>query len=58
MTKQEWYRRHACDHAHCPFLCEHPQPFMTDDNQLICGRCWFIEERVTVMQPCVPGVCD
>lgn len=58
MTPQEWYTRNNCDHAHCPYECEHPQPFVHPDGRLLCGRCWFVENEETVMIPCTPGTCE
>lgn len=57
-AKARWYRTNNCSHAHCPFACEHPQPMLGDNGTLLCGRCWFVEQRLTIMQPCIPGVCD
>lgn len=54
---QAWYRAHGCDHAHCPYDCEHPQPFFWE-GKLVCGRCWFVDCMVTEMVPCVPEVCE
>lgn len=51
-----WCKAKGVEHAHCPFKCEHPQPF-THEGQLYCGRCWFLERKVTVMIPCTPEVC-
>jgi len=54
------------DHDHCPYGCEHPQPFRfadTDDvpvafrGKECCGCCLFTAKILTVMVPCVPEVC-
>ena len=62
MTDQEinennWYSQYDTDHAHCPYNCEHPQPFMNEED-LICGRCWFVDCIRSVMIPCIPSTCD
>ena len=44
------------DHYHCPHGCEHPQPFIVGEL-LLCGRCYFVEDCLTVMVPCVPDLC-
>ncbi len=56
-TREEWYRANDCSHAHCPFECEHPQPFV-DEEELLCGRCWFKFGERTIMIPCIPEICD
>lgn len=57
MNAEAWYKAHNCTHAHCPFDCEHPQPFLLDDNILYCGHCWFVDTEMTKMIPCSPEVC-
>lgn len=52
-----WYLARGCGHAHCPFGCEHPQPFLIE-GVLLCGRCWFKERLRTPMIPCGPEVCE
>lgn len=44
-------------HYHCPYDCEHPQPFEAD-GVLYCGRCWFVCRELTVMVLCTPETCD
>jgi hypothetical protein len=55
-TTREWYERHDCTHAHCPFDCEHPQPIL-DGDELLCLRCLTFEGRRTPMIPCTPETC-
>lgn len=57
MTKQEWYAKHNCQHAHCPDECEHPQPFL-DGDEMLCGRCWHLFGERSLMIPCTPEVCE
>lgn len=45
-------------HFHCPDGCEHPQPFMDDEGDYLCGRCFFVYGRMTPMVPCTPDICD
>jgi len=54
----DWYREHGCDHAHCPYDCSHPQPFVLDDGRLVCGRCAIIDHEVVEMVPCTPATCE
>lgn len=56
MTEDEWYKQNACNHSHCINECEHPQPFMLENN-LVCGRCWFIYKIKNIMIPCTPENC-
>ncbi len=59
MTKQDWYTKNGCDHAHCPLECEHPQPFYDDRlKELLCGRCWFVHGLCTIMVPCNQETCE
>lgn len=58
-----WCETKGVTHAHCPYDCEHPQPFVATlkgetEAQLFCGRCWHIEGVVTPMVPCVPETCE
>jgi len=57
MTYSDWCKERDCDHAHCPYECEHPQPFVLDDGRLVCGRCAFMDKELVEMLPCVPEVC-
>jgi hypothetical protein len=43
-------------HYHCPYNCEHPQPFF-DGVEYICGRCWIIDNVRVVMILCTPEIC-
>ncbi len=47
-----WYQKYNCSHAHCPYSCEHPQPFLLYGWVLICGACFFKNEEITFMIPC------
>lgn len=61
----------AIDHSHCPYECEHPQPFerpagwvtpagdtLTKDTWY-CGRCYFMcDGLLTEMVPCTPENCE
>ncbi len=51
-----WCLERGVSHAHCPLLCEHPQPFDAD-GVLWCGRCWFLCGTRTEMVACTPEVC-
>ncbi len=42
------------NHLHCPLMHEHPQPFSVGDL-ILCGLCFYWEDRITPMVPCVPG---
>jgi hypothetical protein len=44
------------DHDHCPYDCEHPQPFRQGDKSF-CGRCWFVCGILTPMVQCTPETC-
>jgi hypothetical protein len=57
-AEDRWYAERNCWHAHCPEDCEHPQPFLTSDGRLLCGRCWVMEQRVSEMIPCTPDACE
>lgn len=52
-----WCTRNNCDHGHCPLDCEHPQPVLLEDGRLVCGRCLFVDEVITVMVPCNQDIC-
>lgn len=45
------------DHYHCPFGDEHPQPFVAG-GLLLCGRCYFVDDVLTIMVECSPEVCE
>jgi len=54
-------------HLHCPFDCEHPQPFVLAETQPVglqhyasktfCGRCWHKDGVMTEMVVCTPKTC-
>lgn len=44
-------------HFHCPEDCENPQPIVQVCGLRLCGRCWFIDDTITVMFLCTPEVC-
>ena len=55
-------------HIHCPFDCEHPQPFTLAEVQekpmyrkyagkTFCGRCHHREGLMTEMVACKPETC-
>jgi hypothetical protein len=44
------------EHFHCPQGCEHPQPFIAGEL-LLCGRCYFVHDELTPMEPCTPELC-
>lgn len=56
-TYQGWCAALGVTHAHCPWDCEHPQPFCLQPGQLVCGRCWHVAGERTEMVPCTPEVC-
>lgn len=53
-----WCEKNGCTHGHCPYECEHPQPFEHPDGNLYCGKCWHDDRELTEMVPCVPEICD
>jgi hypothetical protein len=56
-TYNDWCVTYNCEHAHCPYNHEHPQPMLID-GKLYCGYCWFKEHIPTEMIPCTPDICD
>jgi hypothetical protein len=56
--RKAWYAAHNCVHAHCPNECEHPQPFVDNDGDLICGSCWYFGGGVVLMLPCTTDICE
>lgn len=52
-----WCIERAVSHAHCPLWCDHPQPFTTVTGDLLCGSCWHVYGRITIMDPCYPETC-
>ncbi len=54
----EWLELYKCSHGHCPYECEHPQPFIDLDGRLVCGKCWWDDGDLSVMIPCTPENCD
>lgn len=57
MTWDEYKALVYPDHAHCPYDCEHPQPF-EDFGVAVCGACWFINKELTPMVLCTPETCE
>jgi hypothetical protein len=53
-TIEEWYDLYG--HGHCPFDCDHPQPFIKD-GKVLCGKCYFMSNIETEMVPCTPEIC-
>jgi hypothetical protein len=45
-------------HFHCPEGCEAPQPIRQVCGLRLCGRCYFFEDRMTIMFLCTPEFCD
>ena len=45
------------DHSHCPYGCDHPQPFLDDMGQEWCGRCWNVKRTATRMVLCSDAIC-
>lgn len=39
-------------HTHCPLDCEHPQPVVLADGREVCGRCLYVDGRVTETVAC------
>ena len=56
-TYKDWIAMHGVEHTHCPYDCDHPQPFILEPGSLVCGKCWFIHRIRTEMVPCAPEVC-
>lgn len=52
----QWCAQNGCTHAHCPYGCEHPQPFVRD-GVLYCGRCAAVDSCETICVPCDDEVC-
>jgi hypothetical protein len=52
-----WRKANNCDHVHCPLGCEHPQERLLD-GVMVCGRCLFVHEMITLVEPCVPSICE
>lgn len=55
-------------HFHCPFDCDHPQPFTLAEVQekpeyqqyagkTFCGRCYYKDGMMTEMVTCTPETC-
>lgn len=54
-----WCRHYGVAHAHCPYGCEHPQPWVGQaSGRLYCGKCWRDSRKLTRMVPCKPELCD
>lgn len=54
---RDWCAAHDCSHAHCPYDCEHPQPYIDEDGTLLCGRCFWEADEHVVMEPCNKETC-
>lgn len=52
----DWHEANGCEHSHCPFDCDKPQPQM-DGPDLICGRCAVLGNMRVLMVPCTPEFC-
>lgn len=50
-TYDDWCKKYGISHGHCPYGCEHPQPFVRDEK-LYCGRCWFKDGILTEIEIC------
>jgi hypothetical protein len=59
---------HKEEHYHCPYDCDHPQPFTlaaVQENpehqkyagKSFCGRCYHIDGVMTEMVLCTPETC-
>jgi len=59
MSEEEWYQQNGCEHAHCPYDCDHPQPIM-DGEKLICASCLHASQGKAFVEmiPCTPDVCN
>lgn len=57
-AERQWYAERNCTHVHCSAGCEHPQERMLSDGRMVCGRCLILDGLITLVSPCVPGVCD
>lgn len=53
---QKWCKFFNCDHAHCKYNCEKPQPFMYN-GILFCGKCWYERRKLVICIACMPEVC-
>jgi len=51
-----WCAAHNCQHAHCPYGCDHPQPF-EHEGKLYCGKHWFDDLELVEMVPCDETIC-
>lgn len=57
-TYKEWCIKYGCNHGHCGrYECENPQPFIIENERLICGRCAILENTISDMVPCTPETC-
>jgi hypothetical protein len=56
MNYGEWCLLTGCKHGHCPYDCEHPQPFILD-GRLLCGRCAAKDDELIDMIPCTLEDC-
>lgn len=49
----DWCNRHGCSHAHCPRMCEHPQPMVIEDDRCICALCYAYNGDLVDVVPCL-----
>lgn len=56
LTYTAWCDENDVRHAHCPFLCESPQPLMRS-GKLLCGQCFWERGEIVAMIPCTPEAC-
>ncbi len=45
------------DHKHCPYDCEHPQPFILPNGREVCGKHWWDDNELVDMIPCNEETC-
>lgn len=60
LKHEQWYKQNNCTHCHCPYDCEHPQPFLLmidNKNIMYCGRCYHTSGELVEMVPCNPEIC-
>lgn len=57
-TYSEWCAKNNCQHGHCPYECEHPQPVLLANGKFVCGRCLYLCHEENEMIPCTPEVCE
>jgi len=55
---ETWCLENNVSHAHCPLGCDHPQPFLDSEGNLVCGCCHFEHKVTTLMDLCTPENCN